>query len=521
MIRSVFLPERIGNFYLVRSRRVGIEITERAIYATTLVLAGRSRTIDGIFQEKIVQDTTIPFDERVISALKSLRYKIGTYDHLTFAVSSSNIIFKDLSLPFIGRRKIKLVVPFEVESLLPFSLEAGVIDSIITMEDTTDQKTAVLVAALKKENIDQIERYFREADMRLDKVSVDIFDLYGIFQMAYAAHAKKQVRLLLECGATRTTLGLIINDRLAYIRSFPSGIHGTKEMGNTPTNELPFDAQTKKNISKILEDVMVTVDATLPKLAPSAVLDEIILTGMAADLPGISDEVHTFLRAPVEIMNVHTLLSSGVLTTKVATIPNAAMVSIAASAVPFITEEFTLLQEKAVREEAQELNYQLITIATLTGFLFLSFSVYSFFRVRSLRKAYRDAEIEAISELKKQFKLRPQQLTRLEFANKAAQAELTKQETAWRRISPDNRYAYLKYLIGLTRCINMPESQLQLSSIILKDDTIKLYGSVPGYPQLNKLQSQLECPLFKRVPKLQDKNFMSEPITLTINPEEF
>jgi hypothetical protein len=67
----------------------------------------------------------------------------------------------------------------------------------------------------------------------------------------------------------------------------------------------------------------------------------------------------------------------------------------------------------------------------------------------------------------------------------------------------------------------MKDSLLQLDSIILKDDTIKLYGSVPGYQQLTRLQDQLECRLFKKVTKLQAFNFKSEPITLVINPEAF
>ena len=66
----------------------------------------------------------------------------------------------------------------------------------------------------------------------------------------------------------------------------------------------------------------------------------------------------------------------------------------------------------------------------------------------------------------------------------------------------------------------MKESELQLDSIILKDDTIKLYGKVPGYKQLNHLQDQLfECKLFKRLPKLQSFNFKTEPITLTVDQE--
>ena len=50
------------------------------------------------------------------------------------------------------------MVPFEVESLLPFNLEEGLIDTIITKEGT--QSTEVLVAAIKKNVRDKIVGYF-------------------------------------------------------------------------------------------------------------------------------------------------------------------------------------------------------------------------------------------------------------------------------------------------------------------------------------------------------------------------
>lgn len=195
------------------------------------------------------------------------------------------------------------------------------------------------------------------------------------------------------------------------------------------------------------------------------------------------------------------------------------MSSIALASSPERTEDYTLLQAQAQARENQRISYQLLTITALVATLFLTFSLYSFLRVRTLKKAYKASEQEAIKELQKNFKLPAQKATKLDLANKAAEADLKKQETAWRRISPDNRYAYLKYLAELTKCINMKESELQLDSIILKDDTIKLYGKVPGYKQLTRLQDQLECRFFKGLPKLQSYTFKTEPITLTVDPE--
>lgn len=205
---------------------------------------------------------------------------------------------------------------------------------------------------------------------------------------------------------------------------------------------------------------------------------------------------------------------------KVTPLPNNHIISIATAVSSPVTQDFNLQQAVVEKQEDMLINYQLISIAALTGLIFLSLSLYSFFRLRSLRLTYKNAQTEAINELRKNFKLQPSQTANLQAANRAALNELKKEESAWHRLSTENRFAFLNYLTELSRCINLKDTQLSLASIHLKEDTIKLYGSVPGYQQLTRLQNELECPLFKKLPKLQDWNFKSEPITLTVNKEE-
>ena len=118
-------------------------------------LTGRKRIIEKLLSERIETTNTLSYDERVIQALKTHCEQIGpTSMKLSMLLPSSQVIFKELSLPFTGTKKIKMVVPFEVEAMLPFALDAAVIDSIVTKEDLAAQHTDVLVAAVKKEHIE-------------------------------------------------------------------------------------------------------------------------------------------------------------------------------------------------------------------------------------------------------------------------------------------------------------------------------------------------------------------------------
>lgn len=516
MIRSLFFPDRIGSYYLFKKRIVGIEITDHSIIASVIVLAGRTKTIESVYEKFLPDTTDISLDEKIIQTLKSLSNSLPKYDALYYALPSSRVIFKELTLPFIGMRKIKMVVPFEAEPLLPFNLEVGVIDSIITQEYETEKKTDLMIAAIKKESLDKLVNYFTQAGLVLEKVSVDIFELYALYQEFSQTNPSKKVTALLDLGASRTILGLIIEDRLVYVRSIGQGSIGVDKN----STETTFDAKMKEKLSPVLAEIKLTLQLTLPKIAAVDTPELVVVSGMITDFKESKEFISDALNVPIEFFSVHELMSSGILASSIPAIPGANMITIATAGSFKKTQDFTLLQEKERRELSRTILYQLIAAAIITGTLFISFTIYSFMRIRTLKNSYISAEKEAISELQKQFKLQPAKTSRLETANKAAQMDLKKQETAWRRISPESRYSYLKYLTELTKCINMKETQLELTNIIIKDDSIKLYGSVPGYPQLNKLQTQLECPLFKRVPKLQDKNFKTEPITLIVNQEE-
>ncbi len=274
---------------------------------------------------------------------------------------------------------------------------------------------------------------------------------------------------------------------------------------------------TDNNLESAFEELFNDIGFTIEAYTKKAPLKKIILAGPAVDIPHIDDYITKKMNVPTSLFDTKQLIRNGLLKSKVTQIPNNAIVSIASALPITLTQDFTLLQAEAFEREDQALTKQLITLGILCLLLFLTFSMYSFFRVRNLKKAGQVAEKEAIEALQRSFKLRGAQ--NLEAANKTALNELKRQETTWARLSEAQRSSFLRSLIELSRCISVKDTQLELTRLIMKDDTIKLYGSVPGYQQLTKLQAQLECPRFKKLPKLQDWNFKTEPITLTVQDE--
>lgn len=537
MIKNIFIPERIGSYFVFSKRIVSVDIGLTELHATVVLAHGNTRTIEKLIEERIEVKNTLSHDEAIIKALVSLRSKIGKYDELCCVLSSSQVIFKELTLPFTGAKKIKMVVPFEVESLLPFSLDQAVIDSIITHEDTETKQTTIFVAAVKNEIIEQYTHYFEAAGLQLNKISVDMFELFSLYKLVGKPVDAQKTEALIDLGYHVTRIGLIIDGQLKYIRVLPKGLLSiAKKLASNSSQDVAEKAQqllrsgveedsafaqeAKAALDELFSEIQFTISSFTQKLKKPLALHKVVIVGALVDMPGLAEALKQAFNVEIQLLQPKQLIHHALFQSKVTTLPNDFAVSIASALSTELTKDFNLQKQAAEKQDARVITDQLIALAALALLTFISFSLYSFLRVRSLRRARQAASTEAINELKKSFKLKPQQMLNLDAANKAAFNELRMQESAWHRLSAENRYAFLRNLTELSRCISLKEAQLELSTLIIKADSVKLYGSVPGYRQLTTLQNQLECPMFKKLPKLQDWNFKSEPITLTINRKE-
>ncbi len=150
-IKDIFLPEKINSYYLFSKTVVGIEINKTNIIATKTRIQGNTSTIELIIEEKISEEVSEEDFQRTTPTLTSIFSKIGNYDEIHTTLPSSVVVFKELKLPFVSREKISMVIGFEIEPLLPFSLRDAAIDFIITREIPEEKSSEILVTAVQKQ----------------------------------------------------------------------------------------------------------------------------------------------------------------------------------------------------------------------------------------------------------------------------------------------------------------------------------------------------------------------------------
>ncbi|MBV8661392.1 MAG: pilus assembly protein PilM, partial [Candidatus Dependentiae bacterium] len=220
MIQDIFVPSKIGSYYIFHKRVLGFEITTSFVQASLIYFSRNTVLLEN--------SMSIPLQDQnpatIVNAIKKIATTIGKYDEVVTSLTSSAVIFKELVLPFIGREKIQMIVNYEVESLLPFSLDEAVIDFLITDENKEKSQTTILVAAARKSDLDTYTDYFEKAGVQLTNVTLDMFALYDFYRHTmYVAQAYTSL-LLVDFGIDAIRILYIQKGILKSVRLVPYGL---------------------------------------------------------------------------------------------------------------------------------------------------------------------------------------------------------------------------------------------------------------------------------------------------------
>jgi len=220
MLKNILIPEKIGNYYVFDKRVLSFEINHAHIQATLIFYRGRSIMIEkseGLFLSEFSS-------QQIEDGIKKLTASIGKYDEITVAAPASQVIFKELEIPFLGREKIAMIIGFEIEPFLPFSYQEAVIDFLILDQDLEHKKSKIIVAAAKKSDIHNFVQPFEKLQLHVDQVTVDLFAFYTVYKKALSAPGKKIAELYIDIGIDSSTIVYINKGIFQGLRVVPFGL---------------------------------------------------------------------------------------------------------------------------------------------------------------------------------------------------------------------------------------------------------------------------------------------------------
>lgn len=514
MIKNIFLPEKIGNYYLFAKRIVGLDIGKTIIRATQLQATGNSVVVEKCLQEHIEVNGT----ERVAQAIASILSKCDKFDEIRVGLPSNVAVFKELRLPFTSHEKIKMVINFEVEQLLPFPVQDAVIDFIITKVNEQDGSAEVLVAAVQKKHVLSYMQLFEKTGIAPDIVTIDLFQLYGLYkQIPHYANMPGSV-VVIDLGFQTTRIAHIDSGQLRSIRFLSQGIwdaaksvaethnqtpseimdyfmrFGFEKTGDQKYNKAMIDA-----LSKYWQTINFTLNSFVFQSSQEQPIGKIILLGAGANILGISSFVTQQSGVESEIFDVQSIIQNNLITIKNGTrIDYDAIMSFSIAYPSALVENFNLLKDDLAPSDTTLLMKQLITALALGVIIICSLGAYTFFEVHKFSTELHESKKEALDELKSKFKkIEDDDVTDLEDAIEIAKGEVKLQKAIYDAFQ--ERTSFLKYLFELFTKIDSESLGLVVESIAFRDNTITLKAKVRDYTELKMLEHELsKSKLFKQ-----------------------
>lgn len=530
MIKNILIPEKLGSYYIFQKRIVGFDIDKTHVTATQVYLKGKTVTIERCLDEILDTGNELTYEEKVTKAIKNIVNSLDKFDEVYTSISSLNVIFKSLRLPFVKYEKIKSVINYEVEPLLPFAANQALIDFVITKEIPSENSSEVMVAAVQENTVQEHVKMFTDAGISPSKVVVDLLALYSFYKNIPEYENILSSVVLIDVGFNLTRLSFINNGQIIFVRTFPKGIFSqakdlakiysitqneAAEMimryGYQKEDDPKYKQAIEPVASNFWSDIRFTIQSFTSKLPDNLELSKVLILGQGAKIDGITEFVGNFLSVDCQLFRTASLTNNpNVLIKNSLTIPSSNIISLATVFPSVIMDKFNLYKssQDSVIEKLilKQIIFALFCIIIIVTMLFVN----NYIKISKLKAEIESSEQEAIEKLRKaKFKISETENT-LDEAITSATTQIEEKKKYFGFIGKD-RFSFLRNLLALKDAIDLEGTGIKVSKLTISqpDESMILSAEVRDFDALNKLTRDIRArkDSFSHVKPVSDKKF--------------
>jgi hypothetical protein len=205
------------------SRKVlGIDIRKESVSAVLVKASLRESRIDTHAYIPIPDSETEGAPDNIKTALEALIGQINPVGcDCVVSISADHFSYRILSVPFKEAKKIRMVLPFELEPTVPFPVDDLVIDFIDLETDRLGDQTDLIAVAVPKPDLTPyIENL---AAVKIDPEMITVSGLPSALLLARQADPGED-QLFLEINKTISTLFIVGSGRIKLLRSIPTPV---------------------------------------------------------------------------------------------------------------------------------------------------------------------------------------------------------------------------------------------------------------------------------------------------------
>ena len=270
------------------SRKVlGIDIRKDSVSAVLVKTSLRENRIDA--HAHIPLPEAAEDDNNFKTALNMLCNEIDPSGcDCVVSISADHFSYRILQVPFKDSKKIRMVLPFELEPTVPYPIDNLIIDFIDLDSAGQSDHSEVIAVAVPRTRLDPYIESL--AELKIDPEMITVGGLPSAMCLANQAEPGED-RLVLEIGAASSSLFIVSGGRLQLIRSFPTPVVADNRAGMLGA----FVQRTLAAYEELCQTEFQPLD--------------IVITGAGLNGAGLDSEVAKVLNIPVNRLNFADRLS--------------------------------------------------------------------------------------------------------------------------------------------------------------------------------------------------------------------
>ncbi len=306
----------------------GLDVGSSSIKMVELDGKMNSLNLVGLGFENLPDDTIVDGQIMELNVVSNVINNICanhqmSASHVVTGVSGHSVIIKNIVLPPMSREELEESIDWHAEEHIPYDLADVSLDYQVTSE--TAEATSVLIAACKRERINNIKQAIQLSGRQPVVIDVDTFALQNCYEVNYQPDASQTVALL-NIGASTMNVNIVQGNRSLFTRDITVG---GSQFTDVLQRSLGISFQQaeavkrgvldstqgveEKSIEPLINDVTEIVAMEIQKTfdfyrattedSGEVVVQKILISGGGSKLTGLAAELSKRLELPVEVLD--------------------------------------------------------------------------------------------------------------------------------------------------------------------------------------------------------------------------
>jgi len=304
----------------------GLDVGSSSIKMVELEGKGDNLNLVNLGFENLPSDTIIDGQimelNTVSDVIRNLCVNHGVNaDNVVTGVSGHSVIIKNIVLPRMSHEELEESIDWHAEEHIPYDLADVSLDYQVTAQ--TSEATHVLIAACKRERIDNMRQAIQLSGRQPIVIDVDTFALQNCYEANYHP-SDSDVATLLNIGASTMNVNIVKGNRSLFTRDITVGGSQFTDVlqrslglsyqqaeavkrgaGSVPNADEKAIEPLISNVTEIVaNEIQKTFDFYRATSDDShTVVQKILISGGGSKLQGLAQELSARLELPVEVLN--------------------------------------------------------------------------------------------------------------------------------------------------------------------------------------------------------------------------